>query len=98
MEKKSLKDVSLVGYSAGVEKDAGAGSVFEFVGWKMMPLSFCIAAFTRSRNRPGACFWGTMLKFKLASKYCCFVTSVESGSPPSEFGARSSLNLLDFSF
>ena len=70
MEKKSLKDVSLVGYSAGVEKDAGAGSVFEFVGWKMMPLSFCIAAFTRSRNCPGACCWGTMLKFKLISKYC----------------------------
>ena len=55
MEKKLLKDVSLVGYLAGVENDAGAGSVFEFVRWKMMPLSFCIAAFTRSRNCPGAC-------------------------------------------
>ena len=98
MEKKSLKDVLSVGYSAGVEKDAGAGSVFEFVGWKMMPLSFCIAAFTRSRNRPGAYFWGMMLKFKLASKYCRFVMSVELGSPPSEFGARLLLTLLDFSF
>ena len=98
MEKKSLNDVLLVGYSSTVEKDTGAGSVFEFVGWKMIPLSFCNAAFTKSRSRPGACFLGTMLKFRLASKYCRCVTSVESGSPPSEFGAQLSLNLLEFSF
>ena len=55
MEKKSVNDVSLVGYAAGVENDAGAGSVLEFVGWKVMPLSFCIAVPTRSRNKPGAC-------------------------------------------
>ena len=97
MEKKSLKDVSLVGYSSSVEKGDDAGSVFEFVGWKVIPLAFCIAAFTRSRSRPGACFRGTMLKFKLTSKYCRCVTSVASGRPPSEFRAKLSLNVLEFS-